>query len=74
MKLSIGKKLGLGFAIVLALMVMSAALTYLKTNAIREKQDRAFTETLASHWERWRIPSKPCCKRARKIWIRECVH
>jgi methyl-accepting chemotaxis protein len=47
MKLSIGKKLGLGFAIVLALMVMSTALTYLKTNAIREKQDRAFTETLA---------------------------
>ena len=47
MKLTVGKKLGLGFAIVLALMLMSAVLTYLKTNAMRQKQDRAFTETLA---------------------------
>jgi methyl-accepting chemotaxis protein len=47
MKLSIGKKLGLGFAVVLSLMLLSAVLTYLKTNSMREKQDRAFTETLA---------------------------
>ncbi len=47
MKISIGKKLGLGFGVVLALMLMSAVLTYLKTNAMRVKQDRAFTETLA---------------------------
>ena len=47
MKLTVGKKLGLGFAVVLALMLMSAVLTYLKTNAMRQKQDRAFTETLA---------------------------
>jgi len=46
-KLTVGKKLGLGFAVVLALMLMSAVLTYLKTNAMRQKQDRAFTETLA---------------------------
>jgi len=37
----------MGFAVVLALMLMSAVLTYLKTNAMRQKQDRAFTETLA---------------------------
>ena len=47
MKLTVGKKLGMGFAVVLALMLMSAVLTYLKTNAMRQKQDRAFTETLA---------------------------
>jgi methyl-accepting chemotaxis protein len=47
MKLTLGKQLGLGFGLVLVLMLASAVLTYLKTNAIREKQDRAFTETLA---------------------------
>jgi methyl-accepting chemotaxis protein len=47
MKLTLGKQLGLGFGLVLGLMVMSAVLTYLKTNGIREKQDRAFAETLA---------------------------
>lgn len=47
MNLSLGKKLGFSFGIVLALMLMSAFLTYLKTNAMREKQDKAFAETLA---------------------------
>ncbi len=47
MKLTLGKKLGLGFGIVLALMLLSAVLTYVKMNAMREKQDRAFSETLA---------------------------
>lgn len=47
MRLTLGRQLGLGFGIVLALTVMSAVLTYVKMNAMREKQDRAFTETLA---------------------------
>ena len=47
MNFSLGKKLGLGFGIVLALMLMSALLTYLKTNTMRVKQDQAFADTLA---------------------------
>ncbi len=47
LRLTLGRQLGLGFGIVLSLMVMSAVLTYLKLDAMREKQDRAFTETLA---------------------------
>ncbi|MGA7905966.1 MAG: methyl-accepting chemotaxis protein [Candidatus Sulfotelmatobacter sp.] len=43
MKLTLGKKLGLGFASILALMVLSAALTYMKASAIRETQERAMT-------------------------------
>jgi methyl-accepting chemotaxis protein len=46
MKLTLGKKLGLGFGVVLALMVLSAVLTYMKVDAIRDKQDRAFSATL----------------------------
>jgi methyl-accepting chemotaxis protein len=41
MKLTLGKKLGLGFGCVLALTVLSAVLTYVKATAIRESQDRA---------------------------------
>jgi methyl-accepting chemotaxis protein len=39
MKLTLGKKLGLGFGAILALMVFSAATTYLKSTDIRESQD-----------------------------------
>jgi methyl-accepting chemotaxis protein len=46
MKLTLAKKLALGFGIVLVLMVLSAVLTYVKANAIREKQDHAFSEAL----------------------------
>ena len=46
MKLTLGKKLGLGFAVVLALMLLSAVLTYMKVDAIRDQQDRAFSEAL----------------------------
>jgi methyl-accepting chemotaxis protein len=41
MKLTLGKKLGLGFACVLALTVLSAVLTYVKAGAIKQAQDRA---------------------------------
>jgi methyl-accepting chemotaxis protein len=41
MKLTLGKKLGLGFGVILALMVLSAVLTYVKASAIKETQDRA---------------------------------
>ncbi len=40
MKLSIGKKLGLGFATVLALMFVSSGLTYTKSRDIREIEAR----------------------------------
>jgi methyl-accepting chemotaxis protein len=39
MKLTLGQKLGLGFGALLALMVFSAATTYLKSTDIRESQD-----------------------------------
>jgi methyl-accepting chemotaxis protein len=41
MKLTLGKKLGLGFACVLALTVLSAVLNYVKAGAIKQAQDRA---------------------------------
>ena len=44
MKLTLGKKLGLGFGCVLALMVLSAILTYMKANAIKGTQDFILTE------------------------------
>ena len=40
MKLTLGKKLGLGFGVILALMVLSAVLTYSKASAIKETQER----------------------------------
>jgi len=39
MKLTLGKKLGLGFGVVLALMVFSAVMTYLKSTDIRRTED-----------------------------------
>jgi len=41
MKLTLGKKMGLGFGVILALMVFSAAMSYLKSSAIRQSKDRA---------------------------------
>jgi methyl-accepting chemotaxis protein len=38
MKLTLGKKLGLGFGIILALMVLSVVLTYSKASSIKETQ------------------------------------
>ncbi len=40
MKLTLGKKLGLGFGVILALIVVSAVLTFLKASAIKETQTR----------------------------------
>jgi methyl-accepting chemotaxis protein len=42
-KLTVGKQLGLGFGCVLALMVLSAILTYMKAGAIKETQDLIMT-------------------------------
>jgi methyl-accepting chemotaxis protein len=43
MKLTLGKKLGLGFGVILALMVLSAVLTYMKASAIKEAQNLSTT-------------------------------
>jgi methyl-accepting chemotaxis protein len=40
MKLTLGKKLGLGFGMVLVLMTVSGVLTYTKASSIKETQDR----------------------------------
>jgi methyl-accepting chemotaxis protein len=42
MKLTLGKKLGLGFGVILALMVFSATMTYLKSGDVKQNQDAAF--------------------------------
>jgi PAS domain S-box-containing protein len=39
MKLTLGKKLGLGFGVILALMVFSSAMSYLKSAKIKQTQD-----------------------------------
>src|SRR5580704_997636 len=41
MKISLGKKLGVGFGVVLALMMLNSILVYMKASAIKESQDRA---------------------------------
>jgi methyl-accepting chemotaxis protein len=53
MRLTLGKKLGLGFGVILALMVLSSLLTYLKTRAIKESEDNEFNV---------RVPSITACK------------
>jgi len=40
MKLTLGAKLGLGFGVVLALMILSAGLSYFKSQAIKESSER----------------------------------
>jgi hypothetical protein len=42
MKLTLGKKLGMGFAVTLALMVFSSVMAYLKSGDIKESQDLMF--------------------------------
>ncbi len=42
MKLTLGKKLGLGFGVILALMVFSAGTSYLKLADVKQNQDHAF--------------------------------
>jgi methyl-accepting chemotaxis protein len=46
MKFTLAKKLGWGFGIVIGLMVLSSVLAYMKANAMRQKQDHAFSEAL----------------------------
>ena len=41
MKLTLGKKLGLGFGVILALMVFSAVMSYIKSSEVKASQDRA---------------------------------
>ncbi len=53
MRLTLGKKLGLGFGLILALMVLSSLLTYVKTSAIKKSEDNEFN---------LRIPSISACK------------
>ena len=53
MKLTLGKKLGLGFGVILALMVFSATMSYLKSADIKESQDVTFD---------LRIPTLVACK------------
>jgi methyl-accepting chemotaxis protein len=42
MRLTLGKKLGLGFAVILALMVFSTTMSYLKSASITQSQDITF--------------------------------
>jgi methyl-accepting chemotaxis protein len=53
MKLTLGKKLGLGFGVILALVIISAVLTYVKASAIKESLDLAMTV---------RVPTIGACK------------
>jgi len=48
MKLTLGKKLGLGFGVILALMVVSATMTYLKSADITRTQDAILTVRVPS--------------------------
>jgi hypothetical protein len=41
MKFTLGKKPGMGFGVVLALMIASAALTQVQASSIKETQDQA---------------------------------
>ncbi len=41
MRLTLGKKLGLGFGLILTLMVISSLLTYLKASSVKKTQERA---------------------------------
>ena len=39
MKITLGKKLGLGFACVLALMIVSAVLAYVRARVVQQNED-----------------------------------
>ena len=43
MKLTLARKLGLGFGVVLFLMALSGVLTYFKASSIKEAQERAMS-------------------------------
>ena len=43
MKLTLGKKLGLGFATILTLMVLSSVVSHVKLAVVEENQDLAFS-------------------------------
>jgi hypothetical protein len=40
-RLTLGRKLGLGFGVILGLIVVDTTLTYLQANAIKMRQDSA---------------------------------
>jgi methyl-accepting chemotaxis protein len=42
MKLTLGKKLGLGFGVILALVVISAAMSYVKSASVKQTEDLTF--------------------------------
>lgn len=48
MKLTLGKKLGLGYGVILALMMLNAVLQYIKASAIKEGEEHAITEIAPS--------------------------
>ena len=48
MKLTLGKKLGLGFGVILALMVLSTVMTYWKVADIKQSQDGVFSLSFPS--------------------------
>ncbi len=53
MRLTLGRKLGLGFGVILALMVLSTALTYIKASSVKQRQDHLLTVT---------VPTIAACK------------
>lgn len=46
MRLTLGRKLGLGFGVILGLIVVDTSLTYLQANAIKMHQDRAMAVSM----------------------------
>ncbi len=53
MKLTLGKKMSLSYGVILALMVLSTMLTYFRSSAIKDTQDRAME---------LRVPAVEACK------------
>jgi hypothetical protein len=47
MKLTLGKKLGVGFGVILALMIFSAIVVYLKAGRITRCQAAAFEDSIS---------------------------
>jgi len=46
MQLTLGRKLGLGFGAILAIMLISSAISYEQANALKTKLDRSFSDAL----------------------------
>jgi methyl-accepting chemotaxis protein len=57
MRLTLGRKLGLGFGVILTLIVVDTTLTYLQANAIKMSQDRAMEVS---------VPSLETCRNLQK--------